>query len=292
MMTSAQNKKVSVIIIALNEEKRLKDLFESLYEQTYKNIEVIINDDPRTIDNTKQIIETWSRRMSIIHIMKNDKPGKLGHARLEGAKVTTGEYMMHIDADMRPTPKVIEECLNLIENGADAVFINEEVIGEGYWTQVKWLEKRCYFNDEEVCSPRFFRKIDYFEVGGHNPDLAFSEDLDIKIKFQNANKKLVWAKEIMFHNEGRLELFKSMRNKFFWSQSALDFIKVQPKASLKQGNVFFRPAFIRNWKLLLKNPHLALGIIPLKAAEVIGAVSGIISVKFFKKTISYKTTTK
>lgn len=292
MATLTQDKKVSIIIIALNEGKRLEDLFSSIHKQTYQNIEVIVNDDPRTNDNTKQIIESWSQKLTLTHIFKNDKPGKLGNARLEGANVATGEYVMHIDADMRPTPKVVEECVNLVNNGADAIFINEEVIGEGYWTKVKWLEKRCYFNDEDVCSPRFFRKHTYFEVGGHNPELAFSEDLDIKVKFQNAGKKLEWAQEIMFHNEGRLELFKSMRNKFFWSQSALDFIKVQPQASVKQGNVFFRPAFLRNWKLLIKNLHLTIGLFILKAAEAIGAISGIIYVKLFKKTISYKTTTK
>ena len=283
---------VSVVVIALNEAKNLNELFDCLYQQTYKNLEVILVDDPRTNDETKSIVKQWQEKLQIRHIYKNDKPGKLGNARLNGAKEAFGEFIFQIDADMRQTPSVIEDCVEQIKNGADGVYINEEVIGEGFWTRVKWLEKKCYFYDEEVCSPRFFNKKSYFDVGGHNPNLAFSEDLDIKLKMQENNKKLAWTDEIMFHNEKKLKLLKSARNKFFWAQSALDFISIHPAASAKQGNVFLRPAFIRNWKLLISHPLLTLGIFIMKFAEALGALLGIITVKIFKKNISYKTMAK
>lgn len=283
---------VSIVVIALNEGKRLPDLFVSIESQTYKDIEVIINDDPRTTDNTAEIIKEWQTKLKIVHLFKNDKPGKLGHARLEGSKAAQGEFLMHIDADMRLTPELVEDCVRIISEGADGVYINEEVIGEGFWTRTKWLEKRCYFFDEDVCSPRFFRTQSYMEVGGHNPELAFSEDLDIKLKFVENSKKLLWTNKIMFHNEGRLKPLKTLRNKFFWSQTATNFMKLHPSASIKQGNVFLRPAYIRNWKFLARHPFLTIGMYIMKTCEVIGAVSGLIYTKVFKKEIAYKTVAK
>ena len=279
---------VSIVVVTLNASKLLKVLFESIEKQNYKNIEVVINDDLKTVDDTKELISEWQKKFPITYINKNSR---LGEGRIEGAKVAKGEYLMHIDADMRLTENLITDCIRIIDEGADAVKINEEVIGEGFWTKCKWLEKKCYFYDEGVTSPRFFKTTAYFEVGGHNPNLALSEDKDIDLKFKDNKKVMKWTDEIMYHDERRISIIKTYKNKFYWSQTGFEFLKEQPKAAWKQALfVLFRPAYFKSWKLLLRHPLLTIGMYMLKFAELIGATLGGLGTKLgIIKPIKYKT---
>jgi len=285
-----KNKLVSIIVTTLNEGKRLEPLFETIKTQTYKNLEVIISDSPKTNDDTKEIIQQWQSNFPITRGLNNMV---LGKGRLEGAKLAKGEYLLQIDADMLLSPLLIEECVNLIDNGADAININEEAIGEGYWTRCKWLEKRCYFNNYEISSPRFFSKNAYFEVGGHNPKLALSEDKDIDLKFKKYKKIIKFSKNIINHNEGKISLKKTFKSKFYWSQTGFEYLDTQPVAAWKQVLLmFFRPAYLINFKLLLKYPHLTFGMYILKISELIGVILGGFGTKLgLIKKMNYKTTT-
>ena len=67
------NYKVSVIIPTFNEEKSIKNLLESLINQTEKVDEIIISDNHST-DSTKKIIESFSIKNHNIRIL--DRNGK------------------------------------------------------------------------------------------------------------------------------------------------------------------------------------------------------------------------
>ena len=58
------DKKVSVIIPAYNSEKYIDRCLESIYGQTYKNIEVIVVDDGSE-DNTKLVVDRMSEKIQI-----------------------------------------------------------------------------------------------------------------------------------------------------------------------------------------------------------------------------------
>ena len=291
---------VSVVVPTLNAGKLLPDLFESVLNQSYKKIEVIINDDKRTSDDSRRIVNNFNSRakelvrsgqfseLSFRLIKKNIR---LGHGRLMGAKDSRGEFIMHLDADMRLTKDIISECVKLSRAGASAIIIKEEVIGDGFWTKCKWLEKRCYWGDDEMESPRFFSAKEYFDVGGHNPKLACSEDKDIDLRFRDKNKKISRTKGFLFHNERRITLVKTFKNKYFWAQSGFDYLKERPKAAWRQVLfIFFRRAYFRNWKFLATHPILTAGMYMLKSAELAGAVFGGLGTKLgLARAREYKT---
>lgn len=56
--------KISIVVLSKNEQKTIGKVFQALTEQTFKNFEVILVDDNST-DKTLQIVEKFSKRMSI-----------------------------------------------------------------------------------------------------------------------------------------------------------------------------------------------------------------------------------
>lgn len=281
---------VSVIIPTLNSKNNLVKLIPTVSEaMKYANMsyEVIINDDPRSEDQIESIANSYPN-IKIIVLNTNTL---LGKGRLEGAKAAKGEYIMHLDSDMKLQPKIIQECLAQINNNAQAVIIPEQAVGESFWAKAKGLEKEIYQGDDFMESPRFFTKESYFEVGGHDPNLALSEDRDIMLKYRNNNKLILRTETPLLHDESSITPVKSFRNKYYWAQSGFDYLQKHPTDASKQFfSVFFRKAYIKNfWKLLFR-PHLTFGIFVLKSFEFTGAILGGFGTKLgITKQKKYKT---
>jgi len=113
--------KISIIIPAYNEEKRINKVIDSLLGQTYKNIEIIIVDDGST-DNTVKIINNYKDKRLKVFSKENGGQGK---ARNFGINVCTGDYLMFVDADDYVDKNIVKklyECLK--ENDADISICN------------------------------------------------------------------------------------------------------------------------------------------------------------------------
>lgn len=88
---------LSVIIPIYNVEKYLTKCIESVINQTYKNIEIILVNDGST-DNSKEIIDKYSSIDSRIKVI-NKKNGGLSDARNVGIELAKGEYITFLDSD-------------------------------------------------------------------------------------------------------------------------------------------------------------------------------------------------
>lgn len=99
--------KVSIIVPIYNVEKYLKRCVESLINQTYKNIEILLIDDGST-DNSGKICDELERIDNRIKVYHKENGG-LGSARNYGYKYAAGEHILFLDSD-----DYIE--LNTIEN--------------------------------------------------------------------------------------------------------------------------------------------------------------------------------
>lgn len=90
-------KLVSIIIPVYNVEDYLDRCIESVTNQTYTNIEVIIIDDGSS-DNSLKICQKWSNTHSIIKLYHHENHG-LSYTRNYGVTVANGEYFAFVDAD-------------------------------------------------------------------------------------------------------------------------------------------------------------------------------------------------
>ena len=89
--------KISVIIPIYNVEKYLKRCLDSVINQTYKNLEIILVDDGST-DSSGRICDEYAakdKRIVIIH----KENGGISDARNKGLDICTGEYISFIDSD-------------------------------------------------------------------------------------------------------------------------------------------------------------------------------------------------
>lgn len=92
------NPKVSVIIPCYKTEQYLANCLDSVINQTYKNLEIIVVDDCSP-DNSGAILETYRQRDSRIVILKHEQNKGLFQVRLTGIKHATGDYVCFVDSD-------------------------------------------------------------------------------------------------------------------------------------------------------------------------------------------------
>lgn len=118
---------VSVILPNYNGSAFLKRSIESVLNQTYKNLELILVDDAST-DNSKEIIESFhDNRIKAIYLPQN---GQICAALNLGLNVAKGEYIARIDSDDIWEKNKLEKQIRFLSNNekAGACFTYVELI--------------------------------------------------------------------------------------------------------------------------------------------------------------------
>ena len=91
------NNKVSIIVPAYNVEKYIAECLESLINQTYKNIEIIVVNDGSK-DNTLDIINYYARIDNRIKVINQENQG-VSAARNIALKNVSSDFVMFVDSD-------------------------------------------------------------------------------------------------------------------------------------------------------------------------------------------------
>ncbi len=266
---------VSVVIPTRNSAALLNRCLACIRAQTHKKIEIIIVDGNST-DNAEEIAKKYKCKF-FIYIPKVpkglfDAPYKINY----GVKKSTGKYIYWVDADMELTKNVIKNAISECEKGADAVIIPEESFGKGIWARAKQLERRCYWGDDLIESPRFIKRRVWDAVGGFDESLgAGGNDWDLYLKIKEHGYKTSRIKNLVMHNEGDLKLSKLVKKRFMYGREAMKYIHKRPKASFVSFFPF-RKAFLKNWKLFLSRPVDTVAFIVMRTVEYGAGFSGLI----------------
>ena len=150
---------VSVIIPCFNAENNIEALIESIVQQTYKNIEIIIVDDGST-DRSRDIIRKWSEADSRIRYLYQSN-SNAGVARNNGLDNCSGDYAIFIDADDAVDTCMIEHLLSIAERkNADIVYY--DAVFEDYVTKKRY-SKPGFVNREIVEGLDVFSSLDVSE---------------------------------------------------------------------------------------------------------------------------------
>ena len=102
--------KVSVIIPVYEEEKYLAECIESVINQTYKDLEIILIDDGSK-DSCPQIINDYAARDNRIIAIYKENEGA-GPTRNVGIERATGDYVTFLDCDDWIELDIIEKMMN------------------------------------------------------------------------------------------------------------------------------------------------------------------------------------
>lgn len=96
-MDENSNILISIIVPVYNVQKEIDKCVESLINQSYKNIEIILVNDGST-DKSGLICNKYSKLDSRINVIHKENGG-LSDARNVGIKAATGEYLLFVDSD-------------------------------------------------------------------------------------------------------------------------------------------------------------------------------------------------
>lgn len=117
--------KISVIVPIYNAEAQIEQALDSIFGQTYPNVEVILINDG-SIDRSLEICQSYEMQHENVVLVSIENSGP-GAARNVGLAQVTGDYIAFVDADDYLAPNFFEKMLRL------AVEKNLDIISSNYY---------------------------------------------------------------------------------------------------------------------------------------------------------------
>ncbi len=114
--TTTNNPLISVIMPTWNAAAFLQEAIESVLNQTYQNLELILINDAST-DNTIDVIQPYLKD-SRLKFIDHEKLGSPAKVRNAGIKLAQGEFIAFLDADDRYYTNALESLLNQTKIGS------------------------------------------------------------------------------------------------------------------------------------------------------------------------------
>lgn len=200
------DKLISIIVPVYNVEKYLRRCIDSILNQTYHNLDVILIDDGST-DESGKICDEYAckdNRIRVIH-----KPnGGLSSARNIGIDNAKGDYIGFVDSDDWVEPEMFYILKkNLEEYDADVSDINAKVVKDEFPFKNSKEKITCYegtdilrdyfISDRYACWRKLYTKSAISDV--RFPDGKINEDIIANYLFLKNAKKIVKSSLVMYH---------------------------------------------------------------------------------------------
>ena len=142
-------KKISIIVPVYQAEKYISKCIESIVNQTYKNLEIILVDDGST-DRSGEICDEYGKKDNRIVVVHNKNKG-VSVARNCGLDIATGDYITFVDSDDYIDLQMYSEMMKVVEKYSCDVVYSGSVVK----TQIQsFYNELIYVVEEgEGCSP-------------------------------------------------------------------------------------------------------------------------------------------
>lgn len=202
MMGLLRGPLISVIIPVYNTAAYLPRCIESVADQNYRNLEIILVDDGST-DDSARICEAYARKDYRIRLIKQQNRGNTA-ARKAGLRAAAGEYVMFVDSDDRVGSSLVEFLYRQVETHHAELVISDvrlirvsgreearrNLIAPGAYTNPKAAVRKLYF-DYEDCK---YGILPYVYAKLYRRDLAAGamEQIDDRIQYDE-DRALVWT---------------------------------------------------------------------------------------------------
>lgn len=190
-------KLISVIIPVYKVEQYLDKSVESVVNQTYKNLEIILVDDGSP-DNCPAMCDEWAKKDSRIKVI-HKKNGGLSDARNAGLDIATGEYISFLDSDDYFSKDFSKACIDMGEKSCD-VFISQIIDKPSNYVYKYKINKKNHsiIYPVTACSrfisAKFLKENDIkFKVG------YYHEDIDFSLKILLHNPKVINSDISFYH---------------------------------------------------------------------------------------------
>lgn len=262
---------VSVVIPTKNSSKTLQKCLESIRNQDYKNIEIIIVDNYST-DTTLEIAKRYT---SAAYTCSPERSSQINYA----VKKSSGKYIYRVDSDFILEGNVISEAVEESERGdyGGVLIHNTSDPSVSFWAKVRKFERDMYGSDDLNVAVRFMRKDVFLSVGGFDPRLVYGEDYDLHNRILQKHKiGRISAKEM------HLGEYKSIRDvasvNYYYGKTAGPFLKKNKARGYKQISPF-RKVYLKNYKKFLREPIIGIGFIVYQTVRYFSGALGLLASK-------------
>ena len=149
---------ISVIVPVYNVEKYLRQCLDSLLQQSYRDLEIIMVDDGSQ-DSSGEICEEYAAKDSRIKVIHKQNEG-LGFARNSGLEISTGKYVTFIDSDDVAECDLIEQLMKeVIDKDVDTCIGGFKRITEDGKAVFQESYTRDFFSGDDVYNKLFARML-------------------------------------------------------------------------------------------------------------------------------------
>lgn len=227
----SSNKKISIIIPALNEEKLIERLLSQFDEQIKlkNNIEIIISDGGSK-DSTLEISKKYADSLIV---NKENIPQNISQGRNAGAKNSLGDVLIFLNADtyVKDLNHVLQESKKEFEDVNVAAIacriiifpeeakISDKMFHSLYNFYVAMLNKFIMGMGRGEC--HIINREKFIEAGGYNEKLAAGEDFDLYRRLRKAGKIKFRKDFTIYESPRRYRKFGYARVSWDWLKNSV-----------------------------------------------------------------------
>lgn len=302
---------VTVIVPVYNVEKYLNRCVESIRNQTYTNLEIILVDDgsPDNCPKMCDEIQKTDNRVKVIH----KQNGGLGFARNSGLEKTTGKYVTFIDSDDWINEKHIENLLSAIrKEDADLVIGSyTSVNNSGNEKIAKSKETKVFSGLEDIennltlpligadvlassdvemessCCMNLYKMdiVNKYNLSFVSEKYAVAEDLYFNIDFFMHSEKILIIDEKGYYYYENLNSIsrKYDPNRFIRTINFFDLVKEKIREYNLENKVGFRAERSFLMKIRVAVRHIVISDLPTK--RKLDEIKAIVNNKTIEKVL-------
>lgn len=196
---------ISVIVPIYNVEKYLNECIDSLRNQTYQNLEIVLVDDGSK-DKSGKICDKYAELDDRIKVIHKQNEG-LGYARNTGLKYANGKYVTFIDSDDKADEDLIEKLQKGIHDTHSDTCIGgfKRITEQGFITYEEKYEE-AIFDGSDVYNELFARmlgsapnKHDAIRMSVWN--VLYSMDIIKEYKIEFPSERVFISEDIIWDSE-------------------------------------------------------------------------------------------
>lgn len=182
--------KISIIIPTYQHGDTIETCLLSLFNQIFKDFEIIVVNDGST-DNTTEVLEKYKDRIKIINQKNLGAPA----ARNKGFKESTGDFLIFCDADVKTRQEMLTKMLGTLEKHPEASFA---------YSSFMWGRKKFGLREFDAES---LKKMNYItsttlirreHFPGWDEKLKKLQDWDLWLQMLEQGHTGVWVPEFLF----------------------------------------------------------------------------------------------
>jgi len=188
---------VSIVILAYNAEAYLRECLQSVVDQTYTHLEILVIDDASS-DNTLSICNQYARDDNRVSVLPQAENRGIAACRNQGIEHASGDFLAWLDSDDVAMPERIATQVGYLQDHPECVLVSSDliiidegsrVVGARTYPQSDAEIRKVLTRSNPFAQPAsMLRKCVLDRVGKYDESLECCEDYDLFVRMATKGK--------------------------------------------------------------------------------------------------------